>query len=270
MGENFQGMPEIEKPLYLYQYTSIQTLALILKSQQIRLNSLKNVDDLEEIETSEIKDFGKYTFASCWTNDDKENIALWNMYTKEMSGIRIRLPYDCVEENKQMILDQINEYQLDLIEFYREQLTSDGYNNDPKKRFYQIRQIQYTDQNYKLIPKVWDNYSNYPSAIKLGEYKRTQWEFQKEWRYVIYTFPIKAYDYKENRQAMIGFFESHDSTPQSLFLNIKEEAFKDIEIVLGPNTTYADRIIVESLIDKYNPSAKLSDSYFKGKVRNKL
>lgn len=36
---------------YLYHYTSIETLALILKNRTIRFNNLQNVDDPEEAET---------------------------------------------------------------------------------------------------------------------------------------------------------------------------------------------------------------------------
>lgn len=36
---------------YLYHYTSLSTLALILKSKTIRFNSLINMDDAEDVKT---------------------------------------------------------------------------------------------------------------------------------------------------------------------------------------------------------------------------
>lgn len=36
---------------YLYRYTSLESLALILKSRQIRLNPLDKMDDLQEQKT---------------------------------------------------------------------------------------------------------------------------------------------------------------------------------------------------------------------------
>lgn len=44
-----------------YHYTNIDTLALILKYKTIRFNSLENVDDLEEVKSSDLGDVGKYT-----------------------------------------------------------------------------------------------------------------------------------------------------------------------------------------------------------------
>ena len=41
-------------PKYLFHYTTIDTLALILKYKSIRFNSLKNVDDLEEQESADL------------------------------------------------------------------------------------------------------------------------------------------------------------------------------------------------------------------------
>lgn len=42
---------EQKYPEYLYHYTSIDNLALILKNKTIRFNSLINVDDPDEIKT---------------------------------------------------------------------------------------------------------------------------------------------------------------------------------------------------------------------------
>lgn len=42
---------------YIYHYTSIETLALILQSKKIRFNSLKNVDDINETEFSDENEF---------------------------------------------------------------------------------------------------------------------------------------------------------------------------------------------------------------------
>ena len=43
---------------YLYHYTSIETLALILKNNTLCFNNLLNVDDSEEAETFDMGKFG--------------------------------------------------------------------------------------------------------------------------------------------------------------------------------------------------------------------
>ena len=77
---------------YLYHYTSIETLALILSNKTLCFNNLLNVDDIEEAETSDMGKFGRFVYASCWTNDERESIPLWNLYTPDMHGVRIKLP----------------------------------------------------------------------------------------------------------------------------------------------------------------------------------
>ena len=56
---------EMEK--YLYHYTSIETLEKILESKTLCFTSLSLVDDLDEVETADIKKFGCFCFVSCWS-----------------------------------------------------------------------------------------------------------------------------------------------------------------------------------------------------------
>lgn len=49
---------------YLYHYTNIETLALILRNQTIRFNSLDKMDDLQEQQTADIKNIGQFCYIS--------------------------------------------------------------------------------------------------------------------------------------------------------------------------------------------------------------
>lgn len=63
----------------IYHYTSIETLALILKYKTIRFNRLDQVDDYEEAcyGSGDLNlHLGQYCFVSCWTREDKENLSL--------------------------------------------------------------------------------------------------------------------------------------------------------------------------------------------------
>ncbi len=63
----------------------------MFSNKTLRLNSLSNVDDMEEGQIDIFGDMSKYIFVSSWTKDSLENVALWNMYTPNMSGVRIRI-----------------------------------------------------------------------------------------------------------------------------------------------------------------------------------
>lgn len=76
---------------YLYHYTSIETLALILKNRTIRFNSLDKMDDLQEQKTADLQNIGQFCYISSWTDDDTESIPMWNMYASLNLGVRIKL-----------------------------------------------------------------------------------------------------------------------------------------------------------------------------------
>ena len=84
-------MDDIE---YLYHYTSIETLAIILKNHTIRFNSLDKMDDLQEQQTADIKNIGQFCYISSWTDDATESIPMWNMYASLNLGVRIKLRKD--------------------------------------------------------------------------------------------------------------------------------------------------------------------------------
>ena len=51
-------------------------------------------------------------------------------------------------------------------------------------------------------------------------------------------------------------------------IGIKEEKLNEIEVMMGPETTEAERYIVEMLLSKFENSS-IKDSYFKGKIKSK-
>ena len=71
----------MDKIEYLYHYTSLESLALILKNRTIRLNPLDKMDDIQEQKTADIENIGKFVFVSSWTDDVVESIPMWKMYT---------------------------------------------------------------------------------------------------------------------------------------------------------------------------------------------
>ena len=76
----------------IYHYTTVDSLALILKTRTLRFTRLDGVDDVREAQQHIGIDFGKYFFVSCWTQEEAESIPQWNMYSREMQGVRLELP----------------------------------------------------------------------------------------------------------------------------------------------------------------------------------
>ena len=84
-GEEYMEKKE-ESIEFLYHYTSLENLALILKNKTIKFNNLLYVDDMEEAETEDMGLFGRFVYVSCWTMDSEESIPMWNLYTPNKIG----------------------------------------------------------------------------------------------------------------------------------------------------------------------------------------
>lgn len=244
-------------PGYLYQYTEIETLALILKNRCIKFNSLQNVDDLEEMEAEDMKDFGKYAFVSCWTSDEKENIALWNMYTERMKGVRIKLPYDCLNDDCIEVKKQLAQAGNKLLLVCQNLFAYSSF---------ECFKVNYTDIKEELFPKVWEPEKDkeYPLVLnRLGKNKSVQWSFQNEWRYIIYTQLNNWANNGEDIEIGRERLEKFKDIPEGIYVPILDDAFEDMEIMLGPKTSTADEIIVKALVDKYNKNIKVRKSRIK-------
>lgn len=280
---------KIEKyPKYLYQYTTIDTLALILKNRTIKFNSLMNVDDMEEAQTKDVDNYGKFIFTSCWTDDKKENLALWNMYAGKTHGVRIKLPTHCFIDDRKSIIEQIENRNLKILDKGSGDVDIDIVTNTEVENiynpcsfnFYHLIKVEYTDDESKIKPNLImereyfnDNdekvKEKYFSDSIIGEYKRKYWEFQREWRYIIVTMLKGINNLDILSKNDVRRIEEFQDIPEGIYVGIDKEKIEQMEVMLGPSTNDSDRIIVEALIDKYNPKmSKPKDSYFKGKVRS--
>lgn len=271
---------------YLYHYTSLNTLALILSNQTICFNNLLNVDDMEEAETNDMGKFGRFVYVSCWTDDSEESIPLWNLYTPNMHGVRIRLPVFpfkkySYKKGDLFLSEDIGTY-IDLQQIY----TDNQISIVPKEPH--LVKVEYTDDPTKLFPKVktesFEGAANLflqarslsdlraknvkveYSFAELGKYKRSNWAFQREWRYIISTGPMGSKDLHPStlakQQEVIRRIEDRSFLPphQQLYLSIDSEALKDLEVVFGPRMNASEKIMAKALLTKYCPTAEYRES----------
>lgn len=272
----------------IYHYTSIQTLALILKSKKMRFNRLDRVDDIEESVYGSGPtniNLNQYQFVSCWTKSAEENLALWNMYTL-YKGVRIgieSIPFKTYKVN-----EKLNSLIPDAIKFGQDYFAS-SFNNPAI-----LHDIKYVENPQDFINKLvnfTDKGLKY-DTLHAGLYKRKEWAIQQESRFKLNVFPVdfeqpvqkaklciendKLYTRSYNEEVLLEVLLSlvaslESNKPVSLkYIDIPldESKLNNIEVMLGPLTTEADRIIVESLLQSY-PGSSVPDSKFKGKIREK-
>ncbi len=275
----------MESNEYLYHYTNIETLALILSNKTIRFNSLNNTDDLQEQETADIKNIGQFFYISSWTDDSTESIPMWNMYASLNLGVRIRLrknPFKIYDNSVESIKETINipiKYSSNnalvktLIPF--SEMFNKGFYTTQALTKDILFKVEYTDDKEKLYPHILEQQETSVSLAfgELGRYKNLHWKFQNEWRYMLTILPFNLTQLNTtnmlNNLSLIAskLILGTEKQPFPHYdMKLSEESFSEMQITLSPRISAGNRIIVKSLIEKYNPSAELKESSLIGLI----
>ena len=133
-----------------------------------------------------------------------------------------------------------------------------------------LHQVKYTNDQGKLYPNLILKHDNQILMMpdQLGLYKNEYWSFQKEWRYKLMCFPIGPDNSMEQLNIMASLMVNGIvKQPFSYYdLKLDNDAFSHMEITLSPKISPGYRLIVNSLIEKYNPTAQIYDSSLIGLV----
>lgn len=276
-------MGMVNVPEYLYHYTSLDKLALILTSRKIRLNPLNKMDDLQEQRGKDVGDIGKFVFVSSWTSNSKESIPMWKMYTDPACGVRIKLKSNPFLRSPTLKKD-IKECMENVIHMkYGENGYADTFLNHAeliRRNIYSpqawkgalLCPVVYTDDISLLEPPIMTHTGN-SIGINLGpigRYKNRGWEFQHEWRYLMHFYRVPFYsdvDKTQEELYQIALRMSNGSEPAPIDyfdLPIEPMCFSNMEITASPQLSPGNTILLNALIEKYNPDAKLVESQYKG------
>ena len=269
-------------PEYLYHYTNIESLAMILKNKSIRFNSLCNLDDKLEDKINDLTTFGRFVFISSWTSIDKEVIPMWNMYTDMKAGVRIKvkknpfLTYFSKENVKGSTKFTANLFDggtfefdfTDLIISPSEFLNTTNYSLVSPNGNTILHEVIYTEDKDLLIPHIYKSDFSHENieTMKLGKYKRTCWDFQKEWRYILYFSPISFKEMSELKSNSVEEIIKRSADPLYCLpfsgypLEINQDAFNDMSITMSPKLSDGNKEILYLLKDKYNPNMEIYES----------
>jgi hypothetical protein len=148
--------------------------------------------------------------------------------------------------------------------------------------------IEYVDDPQAEIQKLIHRTGSDGIVVEIprvGSFKRKEWEIQQESRFKLTVHPVDMTEAmeellrKDSPQAFNVLMKLFDSLGPSIAsnrpistthidLDLDPAKLADVEIMLGPLTLEADRIIVEALLKPF-PNAVICDSVFKGKLRDK-
>lgn len=245
------------------------------------------MDDLQEKETADLKHIASYVYASCWTDDAEESIPMWRMYTPNNAGVRIAMPAspfkmyrndaESIAEKTGMTVSSSADSTppMSMRPYYAiftEGVLAPALQTDDQSSI--LFKMNYTDDEDLLYPKVYseDGGQAHIALELLGKHKNTYWSFQKEWRFI---FVGMRFDILRNMTNPVLAFslavqEMVNGKARQPFpyydLSIDEAAFSNMEITMSPQLSAGNRIIVESLVEKYNPTARLRNSDLQGLI----
>jgi len=180
-------------PMYLYHYTSVEKLKLIIESRTILFNRLAELNDPYDGfgDVVDEKDYKKtLVYVSCWNDQEEESINLWHLYT-EMKGVRIKMkvPMFTYNENDAYMLDAHSNCHIPVVTINSITVPYEYANKRSigiDKVYGPIR-IRY-DMGLKDISKDVILPNGNVSLKEVGLKKIKEWSFENEWRFKINLF----------------------------------------------------------------------------------
>lgn len=276
-------MPEESR---IFHYTSIEALALILSSRNIRFSRLDGVDDVKESQRVNGIDFGKFFFVSCWTQKKEESIPQWHMYSGDMKGVRIEFPAYPFRK----VVTAAGEHQSGML--VTQDITAPLSVDEMIGNGYFITPMFFNDFFAGPVDYVPNIEAKYAEAIKptddggmsidglpkLPRFKSLDWAFQEEYRFHLFVLPTSHMGSSKDgnifkgeaaKDIGTGFRKNIDPGIHYIDVPMAEEALDSLVVRLGPLSTPGARLCVEALLEKYAPNAKIEDSHLTGTVRAK-
>lgn len=293
---------------YLYHYTSVDVLELILKNRTIRLNPLSKMDDWQEQFSAHGRAHGRHIFISSWTAEPEEISKMWKDYCKPYpeNGVRIKMPvnpFSMTENNllipvpsemrsaainRERIIQAIllhypetNRKMFDDFEGlwvfgqYKDKLlkehpttskkliessknlqrnTTTATPNDVNKL---LRKVDYTDNPRKIYPQLYHEYKGnlFGDFTNYGTVKNTSWAWQKEWRYIVGFYRMRAF-----RKRADNTLEWYDVPFDYYDLKLDPNKMKELEVMTSPVMSDQSRRKLQAILDKYLPGTPVINS----------
>lgn len=279
----------------IHHYTTIESLAQILKTRKIRFNRLDRVDDMIESKIYGKYDMSKYVFVSCWTLQQEESIPQWHMYTDKMKGVRISLDKDMfnykplikpiIRPDQEFIIEMGTESPIPFEELWTNDYFILPYFTNKKNLERVVEYVENPYDYYKDIVTISTDIHgvstmNIKEVLKFGMYKGLDWKFQHEFRFMLLIQPgcpipiggIANKSFIEDFPSFLMTSIVNQIAPNISYFDVElsPSAIDNINVTLGPLNSDSDNIIVKALIEKYSKSGKIQPSSLTGKIRKPI
>lgn len=276
----------------IYHYTSIESLALILKTRKLRFSRLDGVDDVQEAQRHAEIDFGKFFFVSCWTQQAEESIPQWSMYSREMQGVRIEMPsYPFFDEPLRpkpgwegVVWNGEIRSPLSF-----ESIWGNGYFVVPMflSREHFAGPVEYVENVEELYAnsirreiKPGGNVNLKIDGLPfLPRKKSRDWAFQKEYRFSLFVLPslplpawgpgTTEFSNEVGQHMSNSFINNVDPGIRHVDVPLSDDALRHLVVRTGPLISPGGLTCVEALVRTFAPEASIEESSLSGAIRAK-
>ncbi|MEQ9770959.1 DUF2971 domain-containing protein [Pectobacterium jejuense] len=284
----------------IHHYTSLSSLALILKNRTIRFTRTDLLDDVQEFHLGKEWSGAMSFFVSSWSAESEENIPQWKMYGDSFKGVRLTLDGNIFSWNKislEISRKKENGKKYGLIirhadaPFRKEDMFGKGYillpaylsENEFKNKVKYVDDVQ--EAIDKLIVKTDNDIQTKGNSTGSVFIKSSQWVYQNEFRFALMatTGPNLIYENSPKNYEDDFLNEMKKLDEETNYLNkfktpmleyvdlpVSPTTFDNLHVKLGPLAPASLRIIVESLCEKYAPNAVIKESSLSGQIRGKM
>ncbi|GHB47605.1 hypothetical protein GCM10007094_41120 [Pseudovibrio japonicus] len=218
---------------YVYHYTTIQVLALILDNKTLRFKAAATLNDKKE-GSQIIKGRNELTFISSWSKEEEESLPMWSLYGG-LDGVRIGLPIEIFESNLFM-----KDGPTVVEEYSNGPLLRTAENLAQGKRAYYHRGVEYHQEQHRS-ETIGDDGND---AIWFT--KDRYWAYEKEYRF-LFSFPLNT----SVRSRVEGDY---------IDVGINEELLKEIKVLVGPRNMLANKVIAEALLKQVEAKYEVETS----------
>ena len=171
------------------QYTNIEALLCILKNRELKLNSIRNVDDKTEKTYMQplLDNDESIPYIACFDYSLKESIPLWTMYADNPYGVKICFQTEGARQFDKDLIDTTKPVKARRFGFPSELISQQMQQDDslPYPKAYvhiQTKLVNYSDEikdsAYQCPAKNLLNWAT------IGTLKSKDWEFQHEVRII--------------------------------------------------------------------------------------
>ena len=252
-------------PKHIYHYTTIESLACILKFKTFKFSRLDCVNDPLEGLTELDKGARKFVYISSWTNNKEDHIPMWKMYAGDMSGVRIKMPSWLFSNSVELVDMDVGYRKIEKISKIlplKTEYKIDG-STVTIERIYGPSDLLYLKDNDAVLKRS----STKQVTIKagkilnfslLGDAKLRHWQYEKEWRFRAYLTPHGIHIFGHDVNVMDTIFESEP--PKSIGVPYNEKALSEFEVMIGPKASDGSLILLKAVLREYAPDAILKRS----------